>query len=690
MRIKELNISNFRNIRSLKLSFQSNVSIISGKNELGKSNALNALCWFTTGTILTDKWGSGENDIDSIIPIGAVRGINPEVSVIMDTGTKYTKKYISQWSKDGSKVKGHTTEWYINDVPCKNESEFNESIYPFLHYEPKLKTKDVNELRLFVDPLYALQKLDAKALRALLVDLGCSVSNEELYKKGFEALRPYGEKYQGKWDVMRKALKDESKAYVKEIESLQAKLETVADIEEYDNSVLQKLNAEYEALISKKTTIQNGGTNPQIAEFEKKLEAIKASINTRVQEHYKNTQEQRVLLEQQKQLEIEKLNNAANSEVAPLREESQRLANEIERLNTSIKGYEMTISAQNVLMKQYVLFANNINDKKTNLSTKLETVRTSEFKGIVTCPVCGSDFPASPEELAKFEKHKKEEIDSLIKEISGLEKQKESYKEDYTNSKQKRDETLKALEVARTSLNEANEKKLTVDAKIMEASVNKPVTNQALEDIQKKIAALDLPIDLSKEYAQANELDSKIQALKQMDQVKIQDKLNEFNIQINELNNKISEEYVKKSKSSEKVEYMAKLEATQAKLNETESLLARVNELIKMMISLINEKATEKTGLTFVMLEENLSNDGIKEVCYTTIDGIPFKDVNTAKKIKYGVFFIEKLKELLGHNELPILADRMEGIDDIEKIKTMTKEQLICTRVTEGVEIQIC
>ena len=104
---------------------------------------------------------------------------------------------------------------------------------------------------------------------------------------------------------------------------------------------------------------------------------------------------------------------------------------------------------------------------------------------------------------------------------------------------------------------------------------------------------------------------------------------------------------------------------------------------------MINEKATEKTGIKFVMLEENITNDSFKEVCYATVDNIPFKDVNTAKKLKYGVQFIEKMKELLGHNELPILADRMEGIDSLDKIKNLSQEQLICTRVSNEAVITI-
>lgn len=686
--IKELQIKNFRNLASLNLVFGNKVSIITGKNDLGKSNALNALCWLTTGTILTDKWGFGENDIDSIIPKNATRGINPEVSIITEAGTKFTKKYISQYSKDGSKVKGHTTEWYINDVACKNEGEFNEQFYQVLGYTPKIKSKDVNELRLFTDPLYALQKLDAKQLRQLLVELGCSVTPEELYQKGFGDLRPYGDKYLNKWDVMRKDLKEKVKVLTKDIESIQAKLETVTSIEDYNPETIKKLNKEYEALISRKSAIQNGATNPLVIDFEKRIEAINAAIQTRIQEHKNGVAEKKKMLEEQKAYELEKATASIRKELQPLYDERDRLVDECIKMESSIQSYNLTAQTQAKLMQQYVTLAKNLSEKKNDLSVKLDVVRNSQYKGMITCPICGSDFPTSEEDRSNFETHKQSEIQSLIQEIAKIEKDKASYKEEYDNAKALRDEAIQAVDAAKVNYQAAFNKKIELETKCHELEA-KPIDKSGIEEIDRKILALDLPIDCSKEYQDLQALKLKVESLKQADAAKVQDQVNEIDMQINALNSSISNEYVKQSKFNEKIEYEANLKATQEELNNTESLLARCNRLIQTMISLINQKATEKTGLTFVMLEENLTNDGIKEVCYATVDDIPFKDVNTAKKIKYGIKFIEKLKELLGHNQFPILADRLEGIDSIETIKNLTQEQLICTRVSEGKEIEI-
>ena len=48
-----------------------------------------------------------------------------------------------------------------------------------------------------------------------------------------------------------------------------------------------------------------------------------------------------------------------------------------------------------------------------------------------------------------------------------------------------------------------------------------------------------------------------------------------------------------------------------------------------------------------------------------------------------GIQFIESVKRACGvKNDLPIMADRLEGIDDINKIDKFTNSQLICTRVS--------
>lgn len=686
--IKKLTIKNFRNLTELDIQL-SETTIISGKNELGKSNALNALMWLLTGTILTDKWGSGENDIDSIVPKNATRGINPEVAIYFEKGEKFSKKYISKWSKDGSKVTGHTTEFYINDVVCKNETEFIEALYPKLNFTPVLKTKEVNELRLFTDPLYALQKLDAKQLRALLVDLGCSVTDEELYKAGFDDLRPYGDQYMGKWDVFRKQLKDKNKALTKDIETLQAKLETVASVEEYDEAKLTELNKKLEELIGKKANIKANNNNPEINELETQVAVVSNTITNKITNHTHNIQVQKSNLNIKRQTVLDKVMQESNSKANPIKEEISKVTSEIAKLESSLNAYQVTLNTSSNMVKTYIELGKSTQARKNDLAIKLDVTRNKTYEGKITCPVCGTEFADSEEREQEFLNHQKEEIDNFIKEIAKCDDNLAKYKAEYEKYNKAKVDANTEIEKANTELTTLRNKLVDLQKQADEIKAM-PIDMTEVNAIDDEIKALDLQkVDTSEEEKQLNELNLKLVNLKNANDLTIQDEINKIDIEITSLREQISNEIVAKSKYAEKLEFETNLAKTQEALNDNECLLARCNRLINTMISLINEKATAITGLTFVMLEENISNDGVKEVCYATIDNIPFKDVNTAKKLRYGVKFIEKLKTLLGQNTLPILADRMEGIDNLETIKTLTKEQLVCTRVSKEETITI-
>ena len=686
--IKELSIKSFRNLKELKINL-AQTTIITGQNELGKSNALNALMWLLTGTILTDKWGSGENDIDSIVPKDATRGINPEVEITLETGTTFSKKYITKYSKDGSKVIGHTTEFYINNVVCKNENEFKDALYPMLKYTPGLKTKDVNELRLFTDPLYALQKLDAKQLRQLLVDLGCSVSDEELYTKGFEDLRPYGGKYMGKWSVLRKDLKDKTNVLTKDIEALQAKLETVQTAEAFDETTLKELNKNLEDLIGKKANIRALNNNPEINELETKIAVLNNTISNKIANHTSDLIKEKLNLKAKRQEALDKLNNDENSKLKPIQEELNKVNNEIASLSSSMRAYQQAHDNNSQLAKSYIELGKSNQERKNTLAIRLDSVRNDEYKGKVKCPYCGGEFADSKDKEQEFLKHQQEEIESILNEINKCDANNEKYKDEYNKYSQLKREASEQLLIANNKMSELNNKAIDLQGQINKVNAE-PVDMTEINKIDAEIQALEMKQpDVSEETKQLNELQTKLFGLKNSSETLIQDEINQIDIKINETREQIQQEIVNKSKFNERLEYQKKLEETQKALNDNEYLLGKVNALIYKMISMGNEKATEITGLKFVMLEENISNDGVKEVCYATIDNIPFKDINTAKKLKYGISFIERLKKILGANDMPILADRMEGIDDINKIKELTKEQLVCTRVSTEKQITI-
>ena len=151
---------------------------------------------------------------------------------------------------------------------------------------------------------------------------------------------------------------------------------------------------------------------------------------------------------------------------------------------------------------------------------------------------------------------------------------------------------------------------------------------------------------------------------------------------------------VKKNDYDRKLSLIEALELDRKNINDCENWLGKVNQFIHTMVKMINDKAKRITGFDFVMLEENLSNGNLNEVCYATVDNVPFKDLNTADKVKYGIKFLEVCRSIAANktgieNDLPILGDRFESISSVETIKGYTTKQLICTRVNESEEMRV-
>jgi len=683
--ITKLEINNFRNLAHISLDFTKKTSIISGKNELGKSNSLNALMWALTGMLFTDKWGSGENDIESIIPRNATRGLDPEVSITFDNDSKFTKVFVTSYKSDG-KVGGHHAAYYVNGVVKKNSTEFNSLFYEALGFKPSLNVADIKEVNLFVDPLYALQKLDAKTLRRLLVELGCSVTNEEMYKLGFEDLRPYEAKYFGKWDVMRKNLKDEAKGYEKRLEQLSVVLGLTNDCD-FNQEELDQVNARKQELVGKLERVKGDNINPEIAKIKQRIEVLKTEIDG-----LRKTKEiEKRNFEANKEMGINNLNIKLklkhDEDCKAIEEAITTLIHNMALGDTKINAIKRDIESTKQLITSKQQTSNLNAKQKSDLALRYEEVNNSQYHKIV-CPVCGSEIVEDEDDFQKFEADKKKMLAQLTNEIEACIINEENYKAEIQSATKKLDDLTKELETATKTLVASKEQYASLQKQVDSIPYDETILKE-IEELKAQEYPATQNAEIEAKVSECDDLNNSLRVFEEQDDAEIFKKIIALQDEIKAQDELAGALYVKRSKFKEREEYLQEQADVVKKLNDTESLLGRVNKFIQTMIKLINEKATEKTGMTFVMLEENLTNDGITEVCYPTIDGVPFKDINTAKKMAYGIKFIDTLKSILGNNNLPILADRMEGIDDIAKIDQLTTSQLICTRVSNSEKMEV-
>ena len=679
--ITRLEITNFRGIKHLELDL-TNLSIISGKNDIGKSTALNAANWLITKRLLTDKYGEGENDIQSIIPSTHRKGEHTEVSIWLDSGTKYTKVFKRDYDRNG-KVAGHHTEYAINDGKIDTEKAFYETLYEQLGFTQAFTKLKVDEVRLFTDPLYALLKLDYKELRSLLVAMGCTVSTEELYKSGFEDMRPYGEQYLGKWDVFRKNLKVKSKRLDEDLVRIENQLQLFNEIEEYDNSNLKKLQKDKEELINKKTQLKSKGISDLVSDIDNEKTRLTLELenkrNNRKLEY--NTQIRELELEQKNI--VDKFNAEKLAATGKINDEIVKKSQVALEKKTKLADLRLQAGHLDMDIKLLETKTSNANELLAKASEELGKLLNGDNNDFI-CPVCGSpiDIHAEEHEIlinelsGKIMNYENEVADNnvdLENKNNELELVNASIEDltDIINSIQKEIDTLKFQK-------EKVERELVIDKKADELKAK-------IYELQEYIRNINL--EFEEENKAINDLEEKRNAIILETQSAVNEEIKVIDYQILEIDEKIKQEYQLQNDYERKVELENTFNITRKEFNDNESLLARCNQFIKAMCQAINNKAKEITGFDFVLLEENLSNDGISEVCYIVDDkGIPFKDINTARKTIMGIEFIESCRKIAGNNQLPILADRLEGLDtdNLMKLKKITSNQIICTKVSDG------
>ena len=695
MKITKVEVTNFRNLKHEVFELKPNeASIIVGKNGLGKSNLLNAINYLVADCLLTDNYGKGENDIESIVPITHQKGEHTEVSIWLSSGAKFTKIYKTYFDKITNKANKHVTEYAINDVAVTKASEFYDTLYEKLEYKPYFTKLKCNEVRLNTDPLYPLAKLEYKDLRQLLVAMGCSVTNEELYQSGFEDLRQYESQYLGNWSNMKKACKDKVDTTSAELDQIDNQLKLFNEIEKPNPDDLKTLKDKQAKLIAERTTLETATTSEAVKMIETELKDLNSKLNHEVE-----------LLNIKRDSDIKSLENEIAQKQAKLSVSRQERRN----ILTAAKNDKYAkFSAKNVELANINIKIGNLNNEiarltteielkqkdKTSLESKFVEVGESTFTGKKhTCPYCFSEFD-DEEDVKAFQEHRQTEMESLSNDImdandkiGSLTKLKEDKIQEKSNNEILAQNLNKEVEELKAEYQKANDELnsyinnnvdlSTPDVEPLKAQIEtlkSVTTNEVIDKLNAQIIDTKLKLDeaIASDIKPDNKAD--IEAINEM---------------LVDIDTEIKNYYINEEKYDTKQALFDKGQLTRTRYNDESSLLARVTELIHTMIKLINDKAYRITGIHFVMLEENLTNAGVTETCYATFDGVPFKDLNTSRKIVEGIKFIEKIREISTQNNLPILADRLEGIDSVDKIKNLSKYQVICTRVAENESIEI-
>lgn len=356
---KSLKIKNFKGFENREFIFDDGTNVITGRNGSGKSDTLDAITWVLFGKDMNDR-----TDFD-VIPFdksNRILDVNPEVTlVIFIDGTIRELKRV---------LKRRNTETFIDGVPCKKISDYNDYISSLLGTHDNFK--------MFTNPFYYTEQLHWTEQRAQLMQFFPQPENEEVLMKG-----------------------DFSQDFKNELEQ-----RTVEDI----NIVYQARKKELKEL---KITLQA------------KIEALKETASVKI-ENMDGAESERDAL--RKKVET------IDKQVVEISTENSRIARRKIEIQSVIQSADQKISrikmnAEDQMKKAIQsldFLIKNIENERVQLGKEWFAIKNPD----VICPTCGQELPADKkDEVIQDTERRKKEIDvkgrKLSEEINSLKKERE-------------------------------------------------------------------------------------------------------------------------------------------------------------------------------------------------------------------------------------------------------------------------
>lgn len=618
--IKELRLKNFKGIKSLNIHFGKVTDII-GENASGKTTVFDAFTW-----LLFDKDSSDRKDfsIKTYDSNGdVVHGLDHEVEGILQVdGIEirlkkiYKEKWIKKRGEASKTLTGHTTEYFIDDVPAK-KSYYTEKINSLI---------DENIFKLITNPHYFNTVLNWKDRRNILLEVVGDISDQDVImtKKSLEKL---GEALQNKsledYKKMvasrKKKLNDEIKTIPIRIDELTNSLEEITggiDVQSVESQI-QLLTQQIENIEGK--ILDSSKIYSEISKQKEVLYKKKDQLRTLENEQWQKAQEPK----QKLQLEIFKLQQQISKvefDIQNKQEKIQSKHSEVSRMQKSVEN----------LRKQWFE----------------ENTKTLEFnENQFICPTCGQALPQDDIDKKKnemrqnFEKHKKNNLDAITskgKAFSQSIADKESENQELQGKIIKLQEEVAAV---RDSLKRKEDQYKVLSISIVEPTEEVRKLQQEMKALEESIIEPD---------------DSSIESLKE-------EKKN-LVMEIDRLKYKIraQEQHEKAQKRIQ--ELLAREKDLANLIADLEGQEFLCDDFVRTKVDLLESRINEKFKQVRFKLFNTLVNGALEDCCETLIDGVPYSDSNTAAKMNAGIDIINTLSQHYNINA-PIFIDNRESVN---------------------------
>lgn len=622
MKLTQLNLQNFKGIEFGDFRFTNN-TIIRGDNATGKTTVFDALCWLLFGKDSLDR---ADFQIKTLKNGEPVHNVNHMVQAAFDNedGTGFTLKriYREKYSNPrGGEVKltGHTTDYFINDVPSK-EKEYKAFINNMIN-------EDV--FKLITNPLFFNEQYTWQNRRKLLLEM-CGDVDDASVINSKEELKRLTELLNGRSvDEQRKIIASKKTAINKELDMIPVRIDEAVKCKPTPLEAEQKLKDDIatiktaiKQLEEDKSVIINGLDG---AERTAKIRELKRKLADRKSQLMNEHTDKERRLGHNYQLSLTKLQMAEC--------ERDRYKDREYELDTQIKQEEARI------------------DK---LQAEFDEFNQSQFNKEL-CPTCGQELPASKyEELqAKFNKNKAEKLEEWQALIDSAKALKQNYIEQKELMQVKADGMCSQIE------------ELTNDKDTKQKAMN-------------EVGEVDLDNDV-----QVNDLKAELFMLELDEDNTSDDQLKRIDSELSELADKrstLQTELTKYDVIRDITKRINELEQEQQRLINEKNLVDEtaflLDEFVKAKVEMLEDTINKHFTITTFKMANVLVNGSVEDCCETMVDGVPYRSLNNAARINAGIDIINALTKFYNVTA-PVFIDNAEAVTKFVNCNSQTIKLIV-------------
>ena len=639
IKILKLSLRNFKGIKDFTLSPEGKNVNIYGDNALGKTTIVDAFTWLLFDK---DSQNSSNFNVKTLDENGnVIHGLEHEVKAKLEIDEKVIelqKIYKEKWTKKRGEAErtltGHTTDYFINNVP-KKKSEYENYLSNII---------DEETFKILTNPLHFNTNLHWKDRRNLALNICGEVDQEEIFKKdkGLIQLRPLLkdksiDDLKAEMTSRRRKLNEELKSIPYRIDEL-SREDVEVDVEELTKKK-KELESKLDEIKNSKGIDYNfrlRGINGSVELLENELKKLEQDLTKGIREQFNNSMEQK----------------------SKVSKDYYQAKAELEENTFKINKLEKTISKLTKEVKE--------------LRNRFKEVASSKFdEGSTICPTCNQKLPEQDiQSLIKvFEDSKKEELD-VINEAG------KAAKQDLLKATDEL-EGLKSVQGPKMEVVE----KLETELAVIDLDIKNFEERIAKADVTELEEYKEIQNTLEKLYEEKEEVE------KLAEQQYNSKQTLELESQIVEINKELAR--VDLAKENEKrIEQLKDRERELAQMvAKTEKIEFLCDQYIITKAELLEDKLNSKFKTVKFKLFDIQVNGGINETFVTTVNGVPFEDLNNAMKINAGLDIINTLTDYYNF-KAPIFIDNRESVNEIVDVESQVINLIVSKHKSLRVEVE--